>query len=151
MRNCEKRKRVAALLDSCRDRPDLFNELFLNRPAYWSRQKDLCRSVVEYRTTVAYSGNMVGKDTKFINCRIGPFWRAVWLVIWAVRKRIFQLLAGSRDDYQVSSAGGGGDVLYLFHSERTPASSVCRIGGPQTRTWRHCLRRSTPQLSSKDH
>src|SRR5271157_3312812 len=91
------------------------------------------------------------KDTKFINCRIGPFWRAVWLVIWAVRKRIFQLLAGSRDDYQVSSAGGGGDALYLFHSERTPASSVCRIGGPQTRTWRHCLRRSTPQLSSKDH
>src|SRR5208337_3089952 len=91
------------------------------------------------------------KDTKFINCRIGPFWRAVWLVIWAVRKRIFQLLAGSRDDYQVSSAGGGGDALYLFHSERTPASSVCRIGGPQTRTWRHCLHRSTPQLSSKDH
>src|SRR5208282_4057549 len=90
-------------------------------------------------------------NLKFINCRIGPFWRAVWLVIWAVRKRIFQLLAGSRDDYQVSSAGGGGDALYLFHSERTPASSVCRIGGPQTRTWRHCLRRSTPQLSSKDH
>src|SRR5271157_2116054 len=91
------------------------------------------------------------KDTKFVNCRIGSFWRAVWLVIWAVRKRIFQLLAGSRDDYQVSSAGGGGDALYLFHSERTPASSVCRIGGPQTRTWRHCLRRSTPRLSSKDH
>src|SRR5271166_2409693 len=96
-------------------------------------------------------GRNAAKDTKFINCRIGPFWRAVWLVIWAVRKRIFQLLAGSRDDYQVSSAGGGGDALYLFHSERTPASSVCRIGGPQTRTWRHCLRRSTPQLSSKDH
>ena len=29
---------------------------------YWSRQKELCRSVVQYRTTVAYSGNMVGKD-----------------------------------------------------------------------------------------
>src|SRR5271157_2760248 len=28
------------------------------------------------------------KDAKFINCRIGPFWRAVWMVIWAVRKRI---------------------------------------------------------------
>src|SRR5271165_7079341 len=57
-------------------------------------------------------GRNAAKDTKFINCRIGPFWRAVWLVIWAVRKRIFQLLAGSRDDYQVSSAGGGGDALY---------------------------------------
>jgi len=32
------------------------------KTAYWSRQVDLCRSVVEYRTTVAYSGNMVGKD-----------------------------------------------------------------------------------------
>src|SRR5271157_4483654 len=58
------------------------------------------------------------KDTKFINCRMWPFWRAVWLVIWAVRKRIFQLLAGSRDDYQVSSAGGGGDALHLFHSAK---------------------------------
>jgi hypothetical protein len=28
------------------------------------------------------------KDTKFINCRIGLFWHAVWLVIWAIRKRI---------------------------------------------------------------
>src|SRR5271157_5666330 len=94
---------------------------------------------------------VAGKETKFINCRIWPFWRAVWLVIWAVQKRIFQLLAGSRDDYQVSSAGGGGNALHLFHSERTPASSFCRIGGPQTRTWRHCLHRSTPRLSSKDH
>src|SRR5208283_3591910 len=50
------------------------------------------------------------KDTKFINCRMWPFWRAVWLVIWAVRKRIFQLLVGSRDDYQVSLAGGGGNA-----------------------------------------
>ncbi len=53
---------VTNLLKICQDRPDLFNELFLDRPAYWSRQMDLCRSVVEYRTTVAYSGNMVGKD-----------------------------------------------------------------------------------------
>ena len=40
----------------------MVNELFFNRPAYWSRQMELCRSVVKYRTTVAYSGNMVGKD-----------------------------------------------------------------------------------------
>ena len=37
-------------------------QLFFNRPAYWSRQIELCESVVKYRTTVAYSGNMVGKD-----------------------------------------------------------------------------------------
>ena len=50
------------LLKFCRDQPELFNKLYLKRPAYWSRQIDLCRSVVEYRTTVAYSGNMTGKD-----------------------------------------------------------------------------------------
>ena len=59
------------LLNRCQDRPDLFNELILKRPPYWSRQMDLCRSVVEYRTTVAYSGNMVGKD----------FWIA-GIVLW---------------------------------------------------------------------
>ena len=53
---------MANLLKLCQDKPSLFNKLFLKRPAYWSRQMDLCRSVVEYRTTVAYSGNMVGKD-----------------------------------------------------------------------------------------
>jgi len=67
---------VAALLENCRDRPDLFDELFLNRPAYWSRQKDLCRSVVEYRTTVAYSGNMVGKD----------FWIADIVLWWLLTR-----------------------------------------------------------------
>ena len=53
---------IIRLLNLCRDRPEQFNKLILKRPAYWSRQIDLCRSVVEYRTTVAYSGNMVGKD-----------------------------------------------------------------------------------------
>jgi hypothetical protein len=26
-------------------------------------------------------GQESNKETKFINCRIGPFWHAVWLVI----------------------------------------------------------------------
>ena len=62
MTNCKEKNNIIRLLKLCQDRPDLFNELFLKRPPYWSRQMDLCRSVVEYRTTVAYSGNMVGKD-----------------------------------------------------------------------------------------
>jgi len=53
---------LAASLEAVRDDPDGFNEAFLGRPPYWTRQRELCRSVVEYRTTVAYSGNMVGKD-----------------------------------------------------------------------------------------
>ncbi len=50
------------MLDFCKDRPILFNEMFLRRAPYWSRQAELCDSVLDYRTTVAYSGNMVGKD-----------------------------------------------------------------------------------------
>ena len=64
------------LLKFCRDRPDLFNKLYLKRPPHWSRQKDLCRSVVEYRTTVAYSGNMVGKD----------YWIAGIIIWWLLTR-----------------------------------------------------------------
>jgi hypothetical protein len=62
MTNCKVKNEIIRLLNLCRDRPEQFNKLILKRAPYWSRQIDLCRSVVEYRTTVAYSGNMVGKD-----------------------------------------------------------------------------------------
>ena len=62
MTNCKVKNEIIRLLNLCRDRPEQFNKLILKRTPYWSRQIDLCRSVVEYRTTVAYSGNMVGKD-----------------------------------------------------------------------------------------
>ena len=77
MSNCKAKSEMIDLLKLCRDQPDLFNELFLNRPAYWSRQKDLCRSVVEHRTTVAYSGNMVGKD----------YWIAGIIIWWLLTRR----------------------------------------------------------------
>src|SRR5208337_1486606 len=53
---------LADMLETVRNDPAAFNDAFLGRPRYWKAQMDLCRSVVEYRTTVAYSGNMVGKD-----------------------------------------------------------------------------------------
>ncbi len=34
------------MLENCQDPPDLFSELYLNRPAHWSRQKDPCRPFV---------------------------------------------------------------------------------------------------------
>jgi len=71
---------VTNLLEMCQNKPDLFNKLFLNRPAYWSRQIDLCRSVVEYRTTVAYSGNMVGKD----------YWIAGIILWWLLTRLVLQ-------------------------------------------------------------
>ena len=67
---------IADSLQSVRDDPDAFNRAFLNRPPYWSRQVELCRSIVEYRTTVAYSGNMVGKD----------YWIAGIIIWWLLTR-----------------------------------------------------------------
>ena len=54
----------------------LFNALFLSRPAYWSRQREICESVVKYRVTCAYTGNMVGKS-----------YLAAGLIIWWLMTR----------------------------------------------------------------
>ena len=67
---------IADSLQSVRDDPDAFNRAFLNRPPYWSRQVELCRSIVQYRTTVAYSGNMVGKD----------YWIAGVIIWWLLTR-----------------------------------------------------------------
>jgi hypothetical protein len=53
---------IAEILGECRDDPDLFNDLFLDGPPFWEGQRRLCRSVVEYAVTVAFTGNMLGKD-----------------------------------------------------------------------------------------
>ena len=73
---CRTVEEMTELLKLCHNEPELFNKLFLKRPAYWSRQRDLCRSVVDYRTTVAYSGNMVGKD----------FWIAGIILWWLLTR-----------------------------------------------------------------
>ena len=50
-------------LEACANDPDLFNELFINDGrSFWSRQREMCDSVVKYRTSCIYSGNMIGKD-----------------------------------------------------------------------------------------
>ena len=54
---------LARLLRKCRDDPERFIRLFVCDGKYpWSRQQEICRSVVKYRKTVVYSGNMIGKD-----------------------------------------------------------------------------------------
>ena len=45
-----------------RDDPIGFNADVLGRPPYWWRQEEICRSILDYRITVVYSGNAVGKD-----------------------------------------------------------------------------------------
>ncbi len=54
---------MGALLAECHEDPHLFNELFVcDGKHFWSRQQEMCRSVVRYRKTVVFSGNMIGKD-----------------------------------------------------------------------------------------
>ena len=51
------------LMNECHDDADLFNEIFIDDGrSFWKRQREMCESVVKYRTTAIYSGNMVGKD-----------------------------------------------------------------------------------------
>jgi hypothetical protein len=63
---------LAEVLNECHDDPDLFNDLFLDGKIFWSRQREIAQSVVDYRVTVAYSGNMVGKD--FLFARLILWW-----------------------------------------------------------------------------
>jgi hypothetical protein len=49
-------------LAACRQDPSRFNETILCRPAYWSRQEEICESVVRYPVTAAPAGNGVGKS-----------------------------------------------------------------------------------------
>ena len=58
----EAQSQLTQLLHRCHDDPGLFNHAILRRPRYWWRQEEFCRSVVEYRDTVIYSGNAIGKD-----------------------------------------------------------------------------------------
>jgi len=54
---------LAEVLQACHDDPSGFNELFIGDGKYfWPRQRELVEAVVKYRTTVCYSGNMIGKD-----------------------------------------------------------------------------------------
>jgi hypothetical protein len=51
------------LLHATKDDPDAFNDVFVNDgKSFWSRQREMSESVVKYRKTIVYSGNMIGKD-----------------------------------------------------------------------------------------
>ena len=64
---------LADQLEACTQDPDRFNELFIaDGKQFWARQRELVESVVRFRTTVCYSGNMVGKD--FAIARLVWWW-----------------------------------------------------------------------------
>lgn len=53
---------LADLLYACRGDYGLFNRLALGRAPYWSRQEEICRSVVDHPDTLVPAGNSVGKS-----------------------------------------------------------------------------------------
>lgn len=53
---------LAELLELCEDDPVAFNTYVLQRAPYWEKQEEICRAVVENKTTVVESGNSIGKS-----------------------------------------------------------------------------------------
>lgn len=47
---------------ACAEDLDRFNSVVLGRSAYWSKQREICESIRDYRTTVVVTGNGVGKS-----------------------------------------------------------------------------------------
>lgn len=66
------RQRLVELLAKCRNDPELFNAAILGRKPLWWRQAEIARSVVQNYATVAYTGNMIGKD--YLVGTIVPWW-----------------------------------------------------------------------------
>jgi phage terminase large subunit len=48
---------AACKIDPCR-----FNDRILNRPPYWSKQREICESIVKFPVTAVKSGNGTGKS-----------------------------------------------------------------------------------------
>jgi hypothetical protein len=65
-------ERLTALLADCVDDPDLFNSAILGRSPLWEGQRRIAQSVNDYRITVAYTGNSIGKD--YTLACIVPWW-----------------------------------------------------------------------------
>jgi hypothetical protein len=97
-----------SLLSTFQERPDQFNDYVLRRPPYWSLQCEAALSVAQYRDTVVYSGNAVGKD--YLVAGLIPWW------LWTRRDSLVivsgpsQALLGSVTWKEVRKAIAGAKV-----------------------------------------
>jgi hypothetical protein len=57
----KRNKRLAKLLDECRNDLALFHEAVLGRPKLWAKQEEIARSVVDNKYTVVPTANAMGK------------------------------------------------------------------------------------------
>jgi hypothetical protein len=53
---------IESVVQKCLADPSRFNSVVLGRGPYWWRQRQICESIMRYRTTAAPSGNGVGKS-----------------------------------------------------------------------------------------
>lgn len=65
-------ERLTELLSQCHGDCDLFNSAILGRLPFWSGQRRIAQSVNDFRITVCYTGNSIGKD--FALGSIVPWW-----------------------------------------------------------------------------
>lgn len=92
-----------------RNDPVGFNANVLERPAYWSGQRDICRSLVRYRITVVYSGNAVGKD--YVIAGIVPWWGLTRPGSLCIVTGVSQTLLGSVTWKEIRSAVQGSALM----------------------------------------
>lgn len=62
---------IRSELLKCREDLSRFNETILCRNPYWSRQEEICRSVLDYAVTAAPAGNGVGKSNVAAGIALG--------------------------------------------------------------------------------
>lgn len=100
---------LAKILLRSRNDPDWFNDHVLRRKPYWSRQKEICRSVVDYRITCVYSGNAIGKD--YVLGGLVPWWGATRHESLAIVTGPSQTLLGSVTWKEIRRAIEGSPIL----------------------------------------
>ena len=86
-----------------------FNKWVLNRSPYWTRQAEIARSIVEYRVTVCYSGNAIGKD--YLLGGTIPWWITTRPNSLAIVTGVSQTVLGSVTWKEVRRAIEGSPIL----------------------------------------
>jgi hypothetical protein len=92
-----------------RDDPAGFNAYILKRSPYWWRQEEICRSILDYRITVVFSGNGTGKD--YLIGGIAPWWGLTRTNSLTMVTGVSQTLLGSVTFKEIRRAVEGSPIL----------------------------------------
>jgi hypothetical protein len=112
MPDAHTKARLGAVLAACRNDPELFHDSIICRPPLWEAQSRICRSIVEYRCTVVYTGNMTGKD--YLVGSIVPWWTWTRHDALTIVTAPSQSLLGSVTWKEIRRAVTGSPILRSF-------------------------------------